>query len=51
MEAPIKCQVCPYFVKDMFSNKYKCSCAWCALQSDDKLRKQVYKAIKNLGDK
>lgn len=43
---PIKCQLCPYFQN--YGRGYGCSRVRCELQDNEKLRKQIYKAIENL---
>lgn len=50
MEAPIKCQVCPYFEPYLRNGKYiyECCYSYCQLQDDEELRKEVYEALKNL---
>lgn len=45
---PIKCQVCPFFYD--VGDGYECKRVTCELIDNEKLRKQVYEAIKNLGE-
>jgi hypothetical protein len=50
MEAPIKCQVCPYFEPYLRSGKYIYECCYsvCQLRDEEELREQVYDVIKSL---
>lgn len=45
---PIKCQVCPHYYA--ISGKWECQRVTCDLVYNEKLRKQVYKALESLGE-
>lgn len=46
---PIKCQVCPNYYE--IGGVWECQSCGCELAYNEKLRKQVYKALENLGEK